>query len=193
MRPRLTRLNILMQIFFFNAFIWIGHEVMTGSEAEKRWGEDWEMTSGQTWTCVPSGNVARKWGALMHYHFWENNITCWLTWIACRARGWCRTGFVWSTSGVGRGLGLRCRRPGCAPTGPCDPALPHTASCCGGTQTSGELGDQKDQNEVWVHGIPVLIKHFKKTCRPAWVLRMVTDMTWHDCMLFGRRLHLDTG
>ena len=22
------------------------------------------MTSGQTWTCVPSGNVARKWGAL---------------------------------------------------------------------------------------------------------------------------------
>ena len=31
MRPRLT------------AFIWIGHEVMTGSEAEKRWGEDWEL------------------------------------------------------------------------------------------------------------------------------------------------------
>src|SRR4029434_8300 len=26
-----------------NAFIWIGHEVMTGSEAEKRWGEDWEL------------------------------------------------------------------------------------------------------------------------------------------------------
>ena len=33
---------------FFYAFIWIGHEVMTGSEAEKRWGEDWEITSGQT-------------------------------------------------------------------------------------------------------------------------------------------------
>ena len=23
-------------------------EVMIGSEAEKRWGKDWEMTSGQT-------------------------------------------------------------------------------------------------------------------------------------------------
>ena len=33
---------------FAIAFIWIGHEVMTGSEAEKRWGEDWEITSGQT-------------------------------------------------------------------------------------------------------------------------------------------------
>ena len=24
------------------------YEVMTGSDAEKRWGEDWEITSGQT-------------------------------------------------------------------------------------------------------------------------------------------------
>src|SRR4029434_6463465 len=41
---------ILFFIFYFfcNAFFWIGHEVMTGSEAENRWGENWEMTSGQT-------------------------------------------------------------------------------------------------------------------------------------------------
>ena len=37
-------------------------EVMTGSEAEKRWGEDRETTSGQTWTRVPADNEARKWG-----------------------------------------------------------------------------------------------------------------------------------
>ena len=40
--------NAINATFFLNAFIWIGHEVMTGSEAEKRWGEDWEITSGQT-------------------------------------------------------------------------------------------------------------------------------------------------
>ena len=37
-------------------------EVMTGSKAEKRWGEDWEMTSGQTvspWAMDPV-----KWGDL---------------------------------------------------------------------------------------------------------------------------------
>ena len=35
---------------------------MTGSDAEKRWGEDWEITSGQTWTCVPSGKLSRGLG-----------------------------------------------------------------------------------------------------------------------------------
>ena len=36
---------------------------MTGSEAENRWGEDWEITSGRNRTCVPAGIVARKWWA----------------------------------------------------------------------------------------------------------------------------------
>ena len=35
--------KIIYLFIFFKAFIWIGHEVMTGSEAEKRWGEDWEI------------------------------------------------------------------------------------------------------------------------------------------------------
>src|SRR4029434_3202477 len=58
MRPPLTRSNILTQLTQLkkkNAFIWIGHEVMTGSEAEKRWGEDWEITSGQTCNLCPLG------------------------------------------------------------------------------------------------------------------------------------------
>src|SRR4029434_3418308 len=36
-------INAITFFFFFNAFISIGHEVMTGSEAEKRWGDDWEL------------------------------------------------------------------------------------------------------------------------------------------------------
>ena len=45
-------------LHFFECLYLDSYEVRTGSDAEKRWGEDWEITSGQT--CVPSGNVARK-------------------------------------------------------------------------------------------------------------------------------------
>ena len=42
-------LRFIYLFIYFNAFIWTGQwSVMTGSEAEKRWGEDRETTAGQT-------------------------------------------------------------------------------------------------------------------------------------------------
>ena len=40
-------------------------------------GEDWEITSGQTWTCVPSGNEAHKWGDLLACATVPRNYTFW--------------------------------------------------------------------------------------------------------------------
>src|SRR4029434_10429010 len=53
--------NAINATFFLCLYL-DSYEVMTGRDAEKRWGEDWEITSGQTCTCVPSGNVSRGLG-----------------------------------------------------------------------------------------------------------------------------------
>ena len=60
-----THVLYLAQLFCFfwafYAFIWIGQLKLCKEARRKKF---WEMASGQTWTCVPSGNVAHKWGTL---------------------------------------------------------------------------------------------------------------------------------